>query len=72
MPPFLAFQNPEYHSSVVCDASYIAVGSAQLQRDIEGRERVVAFISRKLKAAEKNHPVHDKEFHTMKYALVYF
>ncbi|GMF19994.1 unnamed protein product [Phytophthora fragariaefolia] len=43
-----------------------------LQADAEGRERVVFFQSRQLKAAEKNYPVHDKELLAMKYALVKF
>ncbi|KAE9205141.1 hypothetical protein PF005_g13524 [Phytophthora fragariae] len=38
----------------------------------EGRERIVSFQSRQLKAAEKNYTVHDKEFLAMKYALVKF
>ena len=39
---------------------------------MDGRERVIAFESRQLKAAEKNYPVHDKELLAMKYALVKF
>ncbi|GMF35226.1 unnamed protein product [Phytophthora fragariaefolia] len=58
--------------SVVCDASDFAIGCALLQADAEGRERVVSFQSRQLKAAEKNYPVHDKELLAMKYALVKF
>ncbi|KAE8965760.1 hypothetical protein PR002_g28585 [Phytophthora rubi] len=58
--------------SVVCDASDFAIGCALLQVDTEGRERVVSFQSRQLKAAEKNYPVHDKELLAMKYALVKF
>ena len=66
----LALPNPERPFSVVCDASDFAIGSALLQTDDEGRERVVAFESRQLRAAEKNYPVHDKELLAMKYALV--
>ena len=43
-----------------------------LQTDVDGRERVIAFESRQLKAAEKNYPVHDKVLLAMKYALVKF
>ncbi|POM58900.1 Pol protein [Phytophthora palmivora] len=50
--------------SIVCDASDYAIGCALLQKDDEGRER--------LKAAERNYPVHDKELLAMKYALVKF
>ena len=53
--------------SVVGDASDFAIGSARLQTDINGRERVIEFDSRQLKAAEKNHPVHDKELLAMKF-----
>ncbi|KAE9119320.1 hypothetical protein PF010_g6036 [Phytophthora fragariae] len=45
---------------------------ALLQADDEGRERVISFQSRQLKAAERNYPVHDKELLAMKYALVKF
>ncbi|KAG3231132.1 hypothetical protein PI124_g23773 [Phytophthora idaei] len=58
--------------SVVCDASDFAIGCALLQADAEGRERVIAFESHQLKAAEKNYPVHDKELLAMKYDLVIF
>ncbi|CAH0474492.1 unnamed protein product [Peronospora belbahrii] len=58
--------------SVVCDASDFSIGSALLQVDSEGRERVIAFESRQIKAAEKNYPVHDKEILAMNYALVKF
>ncbi|POM74468.1 Pol protein [Phytophthora palmivora] len=40
--------------------------------DDGGRERVISFQSRQLKAAERNYPVHDKELLAMKYALVKF
>ena len=49
-----------------------AIGSALLKTDADGRERVIAFESRQLKAAEKNYPVHDKGLLAMKYALVKF
>ncbi|POM71966.1 Reverse transcriptase-RNase H-integrase [Phytophthora palmivora] len=42
------------------------------QKDEEGRERVISFQSRQLKAAERNYPVHDKDILAMKYALVKF
>ncbi|POM69087.1 LOW QUALITY PROTEIN: Pol protein [Phytophthora palmivora] len=54
---------------VVWDASDYAIGCALLQKDEEGRERVISFQSRQLKAAERNYPVHDKELLAMKYAL---
>ncbi|GMF39395.1 unnamed protein product [Phytophthora fragariaefolia] len=70
--PILALPDPDGQFSVVCDASDFAIGCALLQADAEGRERVIAFESRQLKASEKNYPVHDKELLAMKYALVKF
>ncbi|POM79671.1 Pol protein [Phytophthora palmivora] len=70
--PVLALLDENKSFSVVCDASDYAIGCAQLQKDDEGHERVIAFLSRQLKAAERNYPVHDKELLAMKYALVKF
>ncbi|GMG18058.1 unnamed protein product [Phytophthora fragariaefolia] len=70
--PILALPDEDRPFSVVCDASDFAIGCALLQADAEGRDRVVSFESRQLKAAEKNYPVHDKELLAMKYALVKF
>uniref|UniRef100_H3GPY2 Integrase catalytic domain-containing protein n=1 Tax=Phytophthora ramorum TaxID=164328 RepID=H3GPY2_PHYRM len=66
--PILALPDPDRPFSVVCDASDFAIGCALLQADTEGRERVIAFESRQLKASEKNYPVHDKELLAMKMA----
>ncbi|GMG15863.1 unnamed protein product [Phytophthora fragariaefolia] len=57
--PILALPDPDRPFSVVGDASDFAIGCALLQAYAEGRERVIAFESRQLKAAEKNYPVHD-------------
>ncbi|GMF51336.1 unnamed protein product [Phytophthora fragariaefolia] len=70
--PSLALPDEDRPFRVVCDASDFAIGCALLQADAEGRERVIAFQSRQLKAVEKNYPVHDKELLAMKYALVKF
>ncbi|KAG2874219.1 hypothetical protein PC114_g25395 [Phytophthora cactorum] len=70
--PILALPDPDRPFSVVCDDSDFAIGCALLLADDEGRERVIAFESRQLKAAEMNYPVHDKELLAMKYALVKF
>ena len=59
-------------SVFVCEASDFAIGSALLQTDANGHERVIAYEYRQLKAAEKNYRVHDKELLAMKYALVKF
>uniref|UniRef100_H3H7K4 RNA-directed DNA polymerase n=1 Tax=Phytophthora ramorum TaxID=164328 RepID=H3H7K4_PHYRM len=70
--PVLALPDETKPFSVVCDASDYAIGCALLQHDADGHERVIAFQSRQLKAAERNYPVHDKELLAMKYALVKF
>ncbi|OWY96117.1 LOW QUALITY PROTEIN: Retroelement, partial [Phytophthora megakarya] len=70
--PRLARPDPDRPFSVVCDASDFAISCGLLQADVDGRDRVIAFESRQLKAAEKNYPVHDKELLAMKYALVKF
>ena len=57
--PILALPDPDRPFSVVCDASDFAIGSALLQTDADGRERVIAFESRQLQAAEKNYPIDD-------------
>ena len=41
--PILALPDPDRPFSVVCDASDFANGSALLQTDREGRERIIAF-----------------------------
>ena len=70
--PILALPDPYRPFIVVCDASDFAIGSALLQTDTEGRESVIVFESRQLKAAEKNDPVHEEELLSMKYALIKF
>ena len=46
----LALPDPDRPFSVVSDASDFAIGSALLQTDVDGRERVIAFESQQLKA----------------------
>ncbi|CAI5720554.1 unnamed protein product [Peronospora farinosa] len=70
--PILAFPDPDRPFSVVCDASDFAFGSALLQTDDEGRERVIACEISPAESCRKNYPVHDKELLAMKYALVKF
>ncbi|GMF54802.1 unnamed protein product [Phytophthora fragariaefolia] len=67
--PILALPDPDRPFSVVCAASDFSIDCALLQADTEERERVIAFESRKLKAAEKDYPDHHKELLAMKYAL---
>ncbi|OWY95635.1 Retrovirus Polyprotein, partial [Phytophthora megakarya] len=66
----VADESKPFH--VVCDASDFAIGSALMQFDDEGRERVISYQSRQLKPAERNYPVHDKELLAMRYALIKF
>ena len=68
--PILALPDPDRAFSVICDASDFVIGSALLRTDAEGRERVMAFESRQLEAAERSNSVHDKELLAMKHALV--
>ncbi|GMF18910.1 unnamed protein product [Phytophthora fragariaefolia] len=68
----LALPDEDRPFSVVCDASDFVIGCALTQVDGEGRERVVSFQSRQLKAVEKHYPVRDNELLAMKYALVKF
>ncbi|POM69483.1 Reverse transcriptase [Phytophthora palmivora] len=64
--PVLALPDENKSFSVVCDASDYVIGCALLQKDDEGRERVISVQSRQLKASERNYPVHDKELLAMK------
>ncbi|POM64798.1 LOW QUALITY PROTEIN: Reverse transcriptase [Phytophthora palmivora] len=52
--------------------SFSIISYTLLQKDDDGRERVISFPSRQQKAVERNYPVHDKELLAMKYALVKF
>ena len=70
--PVLALPDADKPFSVVCDASNFAIGSALMQKDDDGIDRVISYQSRLLKAAELNYPVHDKELLSIKYALVKF
>ena len=54
---------------VETDASNFAVGAVFLQADDEGTERPVCFFSRKMKKAETNYPIYDKEFLAIMAAL---
>jgi RNase H-like domain found in reverse transcriptase len=53
---------------VMCDASDIGIG-AVLEQVGEDVSHPVAFASRKLSIAEKNHPVHERELLAIVYAL---
>ncbi|OWZ13920.1 polyprotein [Phytophthora megakarya] len=70
--PVLMLTDESKPFHVVCDASNFAIGSAMMQFDDEGRERVISYQSRQLKPAERNYPVHDKKILVMRYALIKF
>jgi hypothetical protein len=70
--PILAIADPDKPFHVVCDASDFTIGSALMQLDDDGVERVVCYQSRQLQPAERNYPVHDKDLLAMKYALAKF
>ncbi|POM80494.1 Pol protein [Phytophthora palmivora] len=65
--PVLALPDETKSFSVVCDASVNAIGCALLQKDDEGRKRVIYFQPRQLEAAERNYPIHDNELLAMKH-----
>ena len=70
--PVLALPDADKPFRVVCDASNFAIGSALMQKDDDGVDRVISYRSRLLKAAELNYPVHDKELLSIRYALSTF
>ncbi|POM77416.1 Reverse transcriptase [Phytophthora palmivora] len=69
--PVLALPDENKSFGVVCNASDYAIGCALLQKDDEGRERVISVKSRQPKVAERNYPVHDKELLAMKPFVIY-
>ncbi|CAI7868392.1 unnamed protein product [Closterium sp. NIES-53] len=68
-PPVLRIANPSRPFEVVTDASDFAIGVVLLQ-DFGNGLQPIAYESRKLQAAERNYPIHDKEMlaiiHTFK------
>ena len=70
--PVLALPDADKPFSVVCDVSNFSVGSALMQKDDDGIDRVISYHSRHLKAAEMNLYVHDNELLSINYAHVKF
>lgn len=60
MAPVLAHPDPDQTFVVAADASYYAVG-AVLQQDLGEGVQPIAYFSRKLKDAEVNYSVHERE-----------
>ena len=61
----LYFFNPKLSTFCATDASDFAIGGWLGQIDAEGNERVVTYWSRRLIQAERNYPVHEREFLAM-------
>lgn len=67
--PVLAFADPNKSYILHVDASLTGLGAVLYQEYAEGL-RPVAFASRKLSASEKNYPIHQLEFLSLKWAVV--
>jgi RNase H-like domain found in reverse transcriptase/Reverse transcriptase (RNA-dependent DNA polymerase)/Integrase zinc binding domain/Chromo (CHRromatin Organisation MOdifier) domain/Retroviral aspartyl protease len=66
--PVLILPDPTKPFIITTDASQYAIG-AVLSQDQGNGPQPVAFISRKLSAAEQNYPVHEQELLALIYAL---
>lgn len=67
--PVLAFANPQKPYTLHVDASLKGLGAVLYQEHPEGL-RPIAFASRKLSTAERNYPIHQLEFLSLKWAVV--
>ncbi len=67
--PVLAFANPQRPYILHVDASLKGLG-AVLYQEHPGGLRPVAFASRKVSSAERNYPIHQLEFLSLKWAVV--
>lgn len=59
--PFLTIFDPARPCTVVPDASSFALAAVLFQPEGDGRLQPVCYMSRKLRAAEKNYEIYDKE-----------
>ena len=66
--PCLAIPDPQRDFLVHTDASGYATGAVLMQRFDEGL-RPIAFLSKKMSAAERNYPVHEQELLAILHAL---
>ena len=62
--PFLTLPEGSYGYVIYCDASRVCLGCVLMQRD-----KVISYVSRKLKVHERNYPTHDLELAAMVFAL---
>lgn len=67
--PVLAFADPSKPYVLHVDASLSGLGAVLYQDYLEGL-RPVAFASRKLSPSERNYPIHQLEFLSLKWAIV--
>ncbi|KAK7884084.1 hypothetical protein WMY93_027207 [Mugilogobius chulae] len=67
--PVLAFADPNKPYVLHVDASLSGIGAVLYQNYAEGL-RPVAFASRKLSSSERNYPIHQLEFLSLKWAIV--
>lgn len=67
--PVLAFADPNKSYILHVDASLKGLGAVLYQEHPDGL-RPVAFASRKLSQSEKNYPIHQLEFLSLKWAVV--
>uniref|UniRef100_A0A672J9G5 Reverse transcriptase/retrotransposon-derived protein RNase H-like domain-containing protein n=1 Tax=Salarias fasciatus TaxID=181472 RepID=A0A672J9G5_SALFA len=67
--PVLAFADPSKPYVLHVDASLAGLGAVLYQEHPEGL-RPVAFASRKLSSSERNYPIHQLEFLSLKWAIV--
>ena len=66
---FLMTPDPAAQYFLQTDASDFAIGGVLRQRDADGQLRHIAFFSRKLKDAEFNYGIYDKELLALKSGL---
>ena len=66
--PVLGFADYTKPFKLYTDASMEGL-SAVLYQEQDGKDRVIAYASRRLKPSEKNYPVHKQEFLALKWAV---
>ena len=66
--PILGFEDYTKPFVLNTDASIDGLG-AVLQKEQDGRTRVIAYASRSLSKSEKNYPIHKLEFLALKWAI---
>jgi hypothetical protein len=60
--PVLRHPNPNQQYELYVDASTYALGAVLAQRDEDDKQHAVAYLSRALRAPERNYTIADKEF----------